>query len=113
MICTWCGTECEPCDSGGFCREDCRRDFNTACRLWGAHEYEAERVSIFELRPQKHERAQWLSYGNQRMESGEPKFLKFGMPDARNSHLPNVRFGSQADSDGCRQLCPLSRVRQT
>ncbi len=54
MICTWCGTDFKPRSNGGstqrFCSKDCRQNFNTACRIWGAREYEAERVSIFELR---------------------------------------------------------------
>ena len=33
-----------------FCSKDCRQNFNTTCRIWGAREYEGERVSIFELR---------------------------------------------------------------
>ncbi len=47
-LCTWCGTEHG--DGAGFCSEGCRQDFDTACRIWGAREYEAERVSIFDLR---------------------------------------------------------------
>ena len=53
-LCTWCGTEFEPRNNGGsvqkFCSKDCRQDFNAACRIWAAREYEAERVSIFDLR---------------------------------------------------------------
>ena len=45
-LCTWCGAE----TAEKFCSEVCQQDFETACRLWGAAEYEAERVSIFELR---------------------------------------------------------------
>ncbi len=52
--CTWCGTEFEPRSNGGsaqrFCKKDCRDSFNTACRVWAAQEYEAERLSIFTLR---------------------------------------------------------------
>ena len=52
--CTWCGTEFEPRSNGGstqrFCSKNCRENFNTACRIWAAREYQAERVSIFELR---------------------------------------------------------------
>ena len=59
--CIWCGTEFEPRSNGGsaqrFCSKDCRQDFNTACRIWGAQEYEAERVSIFELRAALGQRA--------------------------------------------------------
>ncbi len=33
-----------------FCTKDCRESFNTACRVWAAQEYEAERLSIFTLR---------------------------------------------------------------
>ncbi len=53
-LCTWCGTNFQPRNNGGsaqrFCSKDCRQNFNTACRIWAAHEYQAERVSIFELR---------------------------------------------------------------
>ncbi len=53
-LCTWCGTEFEPRSNGSsaqrFCSKDCRENFNTACRIWAAQEYQAERVSIFELR---------------------------------------------------------------
>ena len=54
QLSTWCGTEFEPRSNGGkpqeFCATDCRQNFNTACRIWGAREYRAERVSIFTLR---------------------------------------------------------------
>ena len=53
-LCTWCGTAYEPRNNGGsaqrFCSKDCRQNFNTACRIWAAAEYEAERLSIFTLR---------------------------------------------------------------
>ncbi len=58
-LCIWCGTEHEA-GVEGFCSEDCRRDFNTACRIWAAAEYEAERVSIFELRTALYQRARSL-----------------------------------------------------
>ncbi len=54
QLCTWCGTAYEPRGNGGsaqrFCKKDCRESFNTACRIWAAAEYDAERVSIFTLR---------------------------------------------------------------
>ncbi len=54
QLCTWCGSQYESRSNGGsaqrFCSKDCRQDFNTACRVWVAQEYEAERVSIFTLR---------------------------------------------------------------
>ena len=54
QLCTWCGTAYEPRSNGGsaqrFCSKDCRESFNTACRVWAAAEYEAERLSIFTLR---------------------------------------------------------------
>ena len=60
-LCTWCGTEYEPRSNGGrpqrFCSAPCRRAFETACRIWGAAEYEAERGSIFALRTAFYERA--------------------------------------------------------
>ena len=53
-LCTWCGTEFEPRHNGGstqrFCSKHCRENFNTACRIWAAAEFEAERLSIFTLR---------------------------------------------------------------
>ena len=53
-LCMWCGTDFEPRSNGGsaqrFCSKNCRQDFNTACRIWAAQEYEVERVSIFQLR---------------------------------------------------------------
>ena len=53
-LCTWCGTAYGPRSNGGsvqrFCSKDCRESFNTACRVWAAQEYEAERLSIFTLR---------------------------------------------------------------
>ena len=53
-LCTWCGTAYKPRSNGGsaqrFCSKDCRESFNTACRVWAAQEYEAERLSIFTLR---------------------------------------------------------------
>ncbi len=63
-ICTWCGTEYEPRSNGGkpqrFCSAPCRRDFETACRIWAAAEYEAERMSIFELKTALYQRARSL-----------------------------------------------------
>ena len=53
-LCTWCGTTYELRSNGGsaqrFCKKDCRESFNTACRIWAAQEYKAERLSIFTLR---------------------------------------------------------------
>ncbi len=50
----WCGAEFEPRNNGGsaqrFCSKDCRQNFNTACRIWAGAEFEAERVSIDQLR---------------------------------------------------------------
>ncbi len=63
-LCTWCGTAYEPRSNGGkrqrFCSAPCRRAFETACRIWAAAEYEAERVSIFELRTAMYQRARSL-----------------------------------------------------
>ncbi len=60
-VCTWCGTAFEPRrDSGSaqrFCSAPCRRAFDSACRIWAAAEYDAERVSIFTLRTAFYERA--------------------------------------------------------
>ncbi len=60
-ICTWCGTAYESRNNGGsaqrFCSAPCRRAFETACRIWAAAEYDAERVSIFTLRTALYERA--------------------------------------------------------
>ncbi len=64
QLCTWCGTEFESRSNGGkpqrFCSAPCRRAFETACRIWAAAEYEAERVSIFELRTAMYQRARSL-----------------------------------------------------
>ena len=63
-LCTWCGTAYEPRSNGGsaqrFCSAPCRRAFDTACRIWAAQEYEAERVSIFTLRTALYQRARSL-----------------------------------------------------
>ena len=63
-LCTWCGNEFEPRSNGGstqrFCAKDCRENFNTACRIWAAREYQAERVSIFDLRTCLEQRARSL-----------------------------------------------------
>ncbi len=60
-LCTWCGTAYEPRCNGGsaqrFCSAPCRRAFDSACRIWAAAEYDAERVSIFALRTAFYERA--------------------------------------------------------
>ncbi len=45
-LCTWCGTNHET-GAEGFCSESCRRDFQTACQLWGEG---AETVEIWQLR---------------------------------------------------------------
>ena len=54
QLCTWCGTEFEPQGTGRsvkkFCSENCRRDFHTACRIWGEETFGAEEVTIFQLR---------------------------------------------------------------
>ena len=39
------------------CSAPCRRAFDSACRIWAAAEYDAERVSIFALRTAFYERA--------------------------------------------------------
>ncbi len=61
QLCTWCGTAYEPRSNGGsaqrFCSAPCRRAFDSACRIWAAAEYGAERVSIFALRTAFYERA--------------------------------------------------------
>ena len=63
-LCTWCGTAYQPRSNGGsaqrFCSTPCRRAFDTACRIWAAQEYEAERVSIFTLRTALYQRARSL-----------------------------------------------------
>ncbi len=60
-LCTWCGTEYEPRRNGGsaqrFCSAPCRRAFDSACRIWAAAEYEAERVSNFTLGTALYQRA--------------------------------------------------------
>ncbi len=60
-LCTWCGTTYEPRSNGGsaqrFCSAPCRRAFDSACRIWAVAEYDAERVSIFQLRTAFYERA--------------------------------------------------------
>ncbi len=54
MDCLWCGTEFEPQGTGRsvkkFCSKSCRRDFHTACRIWGEEQYGAGEVTIFQLR---------------------------------------------------------------
>ncbi len=63
-LCNWCGTEFEPRPDGGstqrFCAAPCRRTFDSACRIWAAQEYEAQKVSIFELRTALQQRARSL-----------------------------------------------------
>ena len=63
-LCTWCGSQYEPRNNGGrpqrFCSAPCRRAFETACRIWAAQEYEAERLSIFTLRTALYQRARSL-----------------------------------------------------
>ncbi len=79
QLCTWCGSQYESRSNGGrpqrFCAAPCRRDFETACRIWGAQEYEAERLSIFTLRTALYQRARSLqrdlaSEGPQAPETG-------------------------------------------
>ncbi len=63
-LCTWCGTTYEPRINGGsaqrFCSAPCRRAFDSACRIWAAAEYAAERVSIITLRTGFYKRARSL-----------------------------------------------------
>ena len=53
-LCTWCGTEFEAQGAGRnvkkFCSQACRRDFHTACRIWGEEQYGCGELSIFQLR---------------------------------------------------------------
>ncbi len=53
VLCTWCGTEFETQGTGRgvkkFCSESCRRDFHTACRIWGEEQYGCGEVSIWQL----------------------------------------------------------------
>ena len=64
QLCTWCGSAYESRSNGGsvqrFCSTPCRRAFDSACRIWAAAEYEAERVSIFQLRTAFYERARCM-----------------------------------------------------
>ena len=61
QLCTWCETEFEPRGNGGKPQRFCsRRAFDSACRIWAAQEYEAERVSIFTLRTALEQRARSL-----------------------------------------------------
>ena len=87
-LCTWCGTRFEPRKGGGsaqrFCSKDCRQDFNTACRIWAAAAYEAERLSIFELRTclEQHTR----SLGCDRANTGHPDASQAqARPDGRQN----------------------------
>ncbi len=63
-LCTWCGIAYEPRSNGGsaqrFCSAPCRRAFDSACRIWAAAEYDAERVSTSTLRTALHQRARCL-----------------------------------------------------
>ncbi len=45
-VCRWCGAG----TTEKFCSEDCRRDFHSACQLWGEGAYGAGNVSIWQLR---------------------------------------------------------------
>ncbi len=53
-LCIWCETEFEPQGTGRsakkFCSQSCRRDFHTACRIWGEEQYGCGELSIFQLR---------------------------------------------------------------
>ncbi len=53
-LCTWCGTDFATRGTGRsvkkFCSESCRRDFHTACRIWGEEQYGCGELSIFQLR---------------------------------------------------------------
>ena len=64
QLCTWCGSAYELRRNGGsvqrFCSALCRRAFETACRIWAAQEYDAERISIFQLRTAFYERARCM-----------------------------------------------------
>ena len=52
--CTWCQTEFEPQGTGRnvkkFCSGICRRNFHTACRIWGEEAFGTGEVSVFQLR---------------------------------------------------------------
>ncbi len=54
QLCTWCQTAYEPQETGRnvkkFCAESCRRDFHTACRMWGEEQYGCGELSIFQLK---------------------------------------------------------------
>ena len=45
MVCTWCGVE----TAEKFCSEDCRENFDTACRIWGEEAFGSGEVSIWQL----------------------------------------------------------------
>ena len=61
MNCEWCETAFEPRSNGGsvqrFCSKDCRLDFYTACRNWGARQYENGQVSVTALKESPGQRA--------------------------------------------------------
>ena len=45
-FCRWCSVE----SAEEFCSEACRRDFRTACQLWGEGAYGAGEVTVWRLR---------------------------------------------------------------
>jgi len=53
-LCTWCGSTFEPQVTGRsvkkFCSQSCRRDFHTACRIWGEEAFGTGEVTTFQLR---------------------------------------------------------------
>ena len=53
-LCTWCTAAYEPQGTGRsvkkFCSKSCRRDFHTACRIWGEEAFGAGEVTVFQLR---------------------------------------------------------------
>ncbi len=87
-LCTWCGSQYEPRSNGGsaqrFCSAPCRRAFDSACRIWAAAEYGAERVSIFTLRTAFYKRARCVE-GDPALERG-----KAPRREARSGALPGA-----------------------
>ncbi len=110
--CVWCGAEFEPRNNGGsaqrFCSKDCRQNFNTACRIWAGAEFEAERVSIDQLRTCLGQRACCVQRDSASERGKAPRNRDEPCPASRGSGTP-VTLAAKICRHIDRPICNRSR----
>ena len=91
-FCRWCSVE----SAEEFCSEDCRRDFHTACQLWGEGAYGAGEVTVWQLRiclARRTQRAR-ADPASEGTKAPEPEMRPGGTLSAANTVAENAQWGN-------------------